>query len=47
MQIAMIDVDCHISIKKDGILFLGAAKTALLIEIIHNGSLSGATFQIG
>ncbi len=38
----MIEIECHISIKKDGICFLGAAKTELLTEIIKNGSLSGA-----
>ncbi|NJM16826.1 MAG: hypothetical protein HC896_16945 [Bacteroidales bacterium] len=38
----MIEVECHISIKKNGNCFLGAAKTELLKEIIHSGSLSGA-----
>jgi molybdate transport system regulatory protein len=38
----MIEVDCHISIKKNGICFLGAGKTELLHEIIQCGSLSGA-----
>jgi len=38
----MIEIECHISIKKDGICFLGASKRELLTEIIKNGSLSGA-----
>jgi molybdate transport system regulatory protein len=42
----MIEVECHISIKKNGNCFLGAAKTALLKEIIVNGSLSGAAKKL-
>ena len=38
----MIEVECHISIKKDGIMFLNPLKTQLLQEIKKNGSLSGA-----
>lgn len=38
----MIEVDCHISIKKDGVSFLGAVKTELLQEIVQNGSLRRA-----
>lgn len=42
----MIEVDCHISIKKNGICFLGAMKTELLHEIIQSGSLSGAAKKL-
>jgi molybdate transport system regulatory protein len=38
----MIEVECHISIKKDGICFLDPVKTELLKEIRQCGSLSGA-----
>lgn len=38
----MIEVDCHISIKKDGVVFINPLKTQLLQEIKKNGSLSGA-----
>lgn len=38
----MIEVECHISIKKDGIGFLNPLKTELLEEIRKNGSLTGA-----
>ena len=38
----MIEVECHISIKKDGIRFLNPLETQLLQEIRNNGSLSGA-----
>lgn len=38
----MIAIECHISVKKDGTCFLGAAKTELLNEIVRSGSLSGA-----
>ncbi len=38
----MIEVECHISIKKDGIEFLNPLKTQLLQEIRKNGSLSGS-----
>lgn len=38
----MIEVDCHISIKKDGTSFLSPVKTELLKEIVQSGSLSGA-----
>ncbi|MFA5327591.1 MAG: winged helix-turn-helix domain-containing protein [Prolixibacteraceae bacterium] len=37
----MIEVECHISIKKDGVEFLNPLKTELLQEIRKNGSLSG------
>ena len=42
----MIEVDCHISIKKNGKCFLEAAKTELLKEIIQSGSLSGAARKL-
>jgi molybdate transport system regulatory protein len=38
----MIEVECHILIKKDGVSFLNPLKTQLLKEISKNGSLSGA-----
>lgn len=38
----MIEVECQISIKKDGKSFLGPQKTALLYEIKQSGSLSAA-----
>jgi len=38
----MIEVDCHISIKKDGVCFLGPIKIELLQEIKKCGSLSQA-----
>jgi molybdate transport system regulatory protein len=42
----MIEVECHISIKKGGKCFLGPAKTELLKEIIQCGSLSGAAKKL-
>lgn len=42
----MIEVECHISIKKDGICFLGPVKTELLQEIRQSGSLSGAAKKL-
>ena len=42
----MIEVECHISIKKDGESFLGPAKTELLYEIIQSGSLRGAAKKL-
>lgn len=42
----MIEVDCHILIKKDGILFLNEMKISLLYEIIKCGSLSGAAKEL-
>jgi len=38
----MIEVECFISIKKDGISFLSPIKTLLLYEIKRSGSLKGA-----
>ncbi len=38
----MIEIECHISIKKSGVPFLNPLKTELLKEIRQNGSLSGA-----
>lgn len=38
----MIEVECQISIKKDGTCFLGPVKTELLNEIRKGGSLSSA-----
>ena len=42
----MIEVECHISIKKDGVMFLNPLKTQLLQEIKKSGSLSGAAKEI-
>ena len=38
----MIEVECHISIKKDGKYFLNPLKTQLLKEIRKSGSLNSA-----
>lgn len=42
----MIEVECHISIRKNGNCFLSPVKTALLHEIMLNGSLSGAARKL-
>jgi molybdate transport system regulatory protein len=42
MPLAMIEVECHISIKKYGVAFINPLKTQLLNEIKKNGSLSSA-----
>jgi molybdate transport system regulatory protein len=42
----MIEVECHISIKKNGNCFLGSTKTELLKEIILSGTLSGAAKKL-
>jgi molybdate transport system regulatory protein len=42
----MIEVECNISIKKDGFCFLGPVKTELLREIKQSGSLSGAAKKL-
>src|SRR5660397_171198 len=42
----MIEVECHISIRKDGSCFLSPVKTGLLHEIKQNGSLSGAAKKL-
>ena len=42
----MIEVECRVSIKKDGIHFLSPQKTELLQEIIQSGSLSGAAKKL-
>jgi len=42
----MIEVECHISIRKNGICFLSPVKTELLHEIMQNGSLSGAAKKL-
>jgi molybdate transport system regulatory protein len=42
MPLAMIEVDCHISIKKDGVVFINPLKTELLNEIRKCGSLNSA-----
>lgn len=42
----MIEVECHISIKKDGVVFINPLKTQLLQEIRKNGSLSGAAKEM-
>ena len=39
----MIEIECHINIKRNGISFLDAVKTELLEEIIKCGSLSSAS----
>ncbi|MBV5315282.1 MAG: winged helix-turn-helix domain-containing protein [Prolixibacteraceae bacterium] len=46
MPLTMIEVDCHISIKKDGAVFINPLKTQLLQEIKKNGSLSGAAKEM-
>ena len=38
----MIEVECHISIKKDGVCFMNPAKTELLTAIKNSGSLNSA-----
>ncbi len=38
----MIEIGCHIFIKKGGRTFLDPVKTSLLLEISKSGSLSGA-----
>lgn len=42
----MIEVECTISIKKNGTTFLGPVKTELLNEIRNSGSLSGAAKKL-
>jgi len=42
----MIEVECRVSIKKDGSRFLSPQKTELLQEIIQSGSLSGAAKKL-
>ncbi len=42
----MIEVECHISIKKDGYSFLNPVKAQLLREIEATGSLSGAAKKL-
>ncbi len=42
----MIDVECHISIKKDGVGFLDPYKTCLLNEIKQHGSLRAAAQKL-
>jgi len=46
MSLIMIEVECHISIKKNGTCFLGPIKTDLLREIKQIGSLSGAAKKL-
>lgn len=43
----MIEVECNISIKKDGEYFLNPLKTQLLEEIRKSGSLSSAARKMG
>lgn len=38
----MIEVECHISIKKDGVCFMNLVKTELLKAIRNTGSLNSA-----
>ena len=42
----MIEVECHISIRKDGNCFLSPMKTGLLNEIRRSGSLTGAAKKL-
>ena len=42
----MIEVESHISIKKNGSCFLDQYKTALLQEIMQSGSLRGAAKKL-
>jgi molybdate transport system regulatory protein len=42
----MIEVECHISIKRNGVSFLNPVKTELLHEIGQSGSLSGAAKKL-
>jgi len=42
----MIEVQCHISIRKNGNCFLSPVKTELLNQIRQNGSLSGAAKKL-
>ena len=42
----MIEVECLVSIKKNGDSFLDPYKTSLLHEIMLNGSLSGAAKKL-
>ena len=46
MPLAMIEVECHISIKKDRVVFINPLKTQLLQEIRKSGSLSGAAKEM-
>lgn len=41
--IDMTEVECHISIRKNGVTFLNPLKTELLKKIRQNGSLNGAS----
>jgi molybdate transport system regulatory protein len=38
----MVEIQCHINIKKNGTVFLDSPKTSLLRAIDHHGSLSSA-----
>jgi molybdate transport system regulatory protein len=42
----MIEVECQISIKKNGYSFLSPAKTELLNQIMQSGSLSSAAKKL-
>ncbi len=42
MQVTMIEVACHVLIKRDGVCILGPVKTNLLREISKTGNLSEA-----
>jgi molybdate transport system regulatory protein len=42
----MIEVECRISIKKDGVSFLDPVKTELLNEIKRSGSLNAAAKKL-
>ncbi|ASB48246.1 winged helix-turn-helix domain-containing protein [Alkalitalea saponilacus] len=42
----MIEIECHINIRKNGAIYLNHQKTSLLNEINHRGSLSSAAKQL-
>lgn len=46
MPLVMIEVDCQISINKNGVVWINPLKTQLLREIKKNGSLSGAAKEM-
>lgn len=43
---SMIELEVKISVKRDGEEFLNPLKTALLVEVIHTGSLSAAAKRL-
>jgi molybdate transport system regulatory protein len=42
----MLEIDCHISVKKDGLNYLSTTKIKLLNEIKQNGSLNSAAKRL-